>query len=285
MSPERLQRFISEVFYNLDVILNQHSQTLQTLFARQRAQHPILQGVADIILESGFSRLCAAPVKIYLDNPTAVRALSDAYRPYVEHYLLAESIHRREMERNWRYQAFIEESSSDPRLRRRDLIAFLSRPVTHLTLLSRLLTHLHRLTSPAHPDVAVLSELRGTLDDLIHSTHTGIAAAESKVKIRELCENLSLVPGEFTVCIFLLTFYSCVFLISRLVRKNMNLGDDRRTLLHWGHLTRTVRCPCGFHGLSGLFVALLDNYCAFLVDWSVGIDIASIRSYRHAEFK
>jgi hypothetical protein len=45
---------VSEVFWNLNEILAHHKRMLRYLFARQRDQHPIVQSVADIILDSMF---------------------------------------------------------------------------------------------------------------------------------------------------------------------------------------------------------------------------------------
>lgn len=52
IAPERLPGFLSEVFWNLRDILAHHQRMLAALFARQREQHPLVQSVADIILDS-----------------------------------------------------------------------------------------------------------------------------------------------------------------------------------------------------------------------------------------
>ena len=44
--------FIQEVFGNLREILSHHQRILGALFARQREQHPLIQSVSDIILDS-----------------------------------------------------------------------------------------------------------------------------------------------------------------------------------------------------------------------------------------
>lgn len=48
----RLSEYIDEVFGNLRDILFHHKRMLAALFARQRDQHPLIQSVADIILDS-----------------------------------------------------------------------------------------------------------------------------------------------------------------------------------------------------------------------------------------
>ena len=55
MPEEKAVKFVSEVFWNLDEILAHHRRMLGSLFSRQRDQHPLVQSVADIILDSGLS--------------------------------------------------------------------------------------------------------------------------------------------------------------------------------------------------------------------------------------
>ncbi len=54
MGEEKGKIFVSEVFWNLNEILAHHQRMLRSLFARQRDQHPLVQSVADIILDSTF---------------------------------------------------------------------------------------------------------------------------------------------------------------------------------------------------------------------------------------
>jgi hypothetical protein len=52
LPEDRLEIFISEVFYNVDSILNHEQLMLAALFYRQREEHPLVQSISDIILES-----------------------------------------------------------------------------------------------------------------------------------------------------------------------------------------------------------------------------------------
>jgi hypothetical protein len=54
MAEENGKTFVSEVFWNLNEILAHHRRMLRSLFSRQRDQHPVVQSVADIILDSMF---------------------------------------------------------------------------------------------------------------------------------------------------------------------------------------------------------------------------------------
>lgn len=52
ISPNNLRSFISEVFGNFSAISRHHRRMLAALLSRQREQHPLVQSVTDIILDS-----------------------------------------------------------------------------------------------------------------------------------------------------------------------------------------------------------------------------------------
>lgn len=55
MKTDSLESFVSEVFNNLYNITDHHQRMLAALFARQRDQHPLIQSIADVVLEGGSS--------------------------------------------------------------------------------------------------------------------------------------------------------------------------------------------------------------------------------------
>lgn len=130
---------------------------------------------------------------------TASLKFQDEYEQYIKHYPLSEAYHRKELRRNPKYQYFLSQCGQDPRIRRRDLITFLSRPVTRLPRLLLLLTTTKKYTPADHSEQETLSLLISILGDFIKSTQPGIEAAESKVKFWELCESLSYQKGEIIV--------------------------------------------------------------------------------------
>ena len=89
----------------------------------------------------------------------------------------------------------------DPRIRKRDLITFLSRPVTRIPRLNLLLEQTLKLTSGEadHSDLETLPLILSILKDCIKSTQPGIEAAESKVQFWGLCESLVFQKGEIIV--------------------------------------------------------------------------------------
>lgn len=144
------------------------------------------------ICPSNTNRLCSATLK---------SDFRSGYETYIKHYPLAESYHRKELKRNPAYQSFVQSVSNDPRIRKRDLITFLSRPVTRLPRLNLLLEQILKLTDVEyeHPDLETLPIILGILKDCIKGTQPGIEAAESKVKFWALCETLVYQKGEIIV--------------------------------------------------------------------------------------
>ncbi|KAH7930131.1 hypothetical protein BV22DRAFT_1028615 [Leucogyrophana mollusca] len=225
ITHDRLRGFVSEVFWNLSQILDHHRRMLASLFARQADQHPLVQSVTDILLETSFQ-------------------FRNDYESYIKHYPLAEELHRTELKRNQRYQTFIQQCSVDPRIRKRDLITFLSRPVTRLPRLNLMLEHIEKLTEPDHPDKEDLPVLLSIMSDFLKSTQPGIAAAESKVKFWNLCESLAFTSGEII---------------------DIDWYDESRSLMYSGTLARRAKSDMDWsHSWNDLFVALLDNYLLLL---------------------
>jgi len=132
-----------------------------------------------------------------------------AYEVYIKHYPLAESHHRKELKHNHAYQVFLQSVSTDPRIRKRDLVTFLSRPVTRLPRLNLILEQMLKLTDKEyeHPDLETLPIILGILGDCIKGTQPGIEAAENKVKFWALCESLVFQKGEIIVRVLMVTCY------------------------------------------------------------------------------
>ena len=170
---------------------------LASLFARQREQHPIVQSVSDIVLESkSYANGCNNLLTIICLDMLQCTA---TYESYIKHYPLSEARHRSELKRNPKYQKFLQDASHDSRIRKRDLVTFLSRPVTRLPRMSLLLESVLKHTDADHPDQESMPLVIGVLSDFIKSTQPGIEAAESKVKFWNVMENLVFRKGEIIV--------------------------------------------------------------------------------------
>jgi len=199
ISPDNLPPFISDVFGNVDAISGHHHRMLAALFSRQREQHPLVQSVTDIVLDSqsDVPNLILHNAKIH---ELASLLFRSDYETYIKSYPLAEARHRSELKKNSKYRDFLQKCYQDPRVRKRDLVTFISRPVTRLPRLSMLLGAILKLTDSQHPDKESLPMLMDILNDFVKSTQPGIAAAEGKVKFWNLCESLVYVKGEIVVC-------------------------------------------------------------------------------------
>lgn len=207
INPEHLESFISEVFGNINPISSYHHRMLAALFLRQREQHPLVQSVTDIILDSQSDAPNFSLRNAEIYEPASLLFRSD-YETYIKSYPLAEGRHRSELKKNSKYREWLHQCYQVPQVRKRDLVTFISRPVTRLPRLCMLLEAILKLTDSQHPDKESLPLLIGILNDFVKSTQPGIAAAEGKVKFWNLCESLVYVKGEIVVC------HNCVMRVS-----------------------------------------------------------------------
>ncbi|PVG04419.1 hypothetical protein CPB86DRAFT_810233 [Serendipita vermifera] len=219
IAKDRIQQFVYEVFWNFDAILARHQRLVAALFERQRDQHPIIQNIGDIILE-------------------ATLAFREDYESYIKHYPLAEARHRREMRRNPAYQAFLAKCSTDQRVKKRDLITFISRAVTRLPRLKLILESVQKYTPEDHPDAETLPVVNQIMSEFLKSTQPGIAAAESRVKFVTFCENLTFKRGELI---------------------DMDLYGEHRTMVHSGTISRKDKAEA-YHTWGDYTASLLDHY-------------------------
>ncbi|KAF8206488.1 hypothetical protein K438DRAFT_1817292 [Mycena galopus ATCC 62051] len=217
-----LHKFIAEVFGNLDQVVAHHQRMLGALFARQREQHPLVSSISDIILETAL-----------------MEDFRSSYEVYIKNYPLAESRHRKELSQNQDYVAFVQSVSTDPRIRKRDLTTFLSRPVTRLPRLNLLLEQILKLTDDGHVDKETLPIILDILTSCVKSTQPGIEAAENKVKFWALVQSLVFQKGELI---------------------DMDLYVDTRNLVRLAPVARYNRTDTGLSAWVDLTAVLLDNF-------------------------
>ncbi|KAF8506144.1 hypothetical protein BU17DRAFT_101003 [Hysterangium stoloniferum] len=243
----KLNIFIKEVFHNMERIYAYHQRLLKALFELQQEQHPIILSIGAVVLDT-------------------VLKFRSEYEDYIKHYPVAESVHRRELKSNTRYRKFLDECSQDPRLGKRDLITFISRPVTRLPRLGLQLAEVQKRTAKLaqgdgggggggggggnsnsqkvqdrhdeHPDLDTIPILVEVLDQFVKSTQPGIAASENKVKFYALCESLVFLRGEII---------------------DMDLYAESRTLVYLNPLARKQRSE-NWSRWTDFDIALLDNY-------------------------
>ncbi|RXW25502.1 hypothetical protein EST38_g301 [Candolleomyces aberdarensis] len=207
--------FIHNVFGNLHEILVHHQKMLKALFERQRDDHPLIHS----------------------------HEFREAYEKYIKHYPVAESFHQKELQSNPAYAKFLQSVSSQPRIKKRDLKIFLSRPLTRLVRMNMLIEQMLKRTDKDHdhPDLETLPTILTIVSGCIKATQPGIEAAEQKVKFWDLCENLVFQKGEIT---------------------DMDLYDKERHLVNMGPVWRKIKAENGFAAEKWVEVTatLLDNY-------------------------
>jgi hypothetical protein len=121
------------------------------------------------------------------------------YESYIKHSPLSLELHRKELDRNPRYNDFIRKCAEDPRLRKRDFKTLLSRPITRLPRLKLVLERIQKLTVADHPDLETIPIVLSILQDFIKSSEPGIEAAEGKVNYSALHETLVFSREEIIV--------------------------------------------------------------------------------------
>lgn len=175
------QAFVNEVFGNYKEIMKYHKAMLEQLYQRQMEQHPLVQSIADIMLE------------------TLLRSdFREAYQTNIKHYAVAAGIHAKQKKTNPAYVAFLQSVSSDPRLDKRDLMVFCGRAFLRLPRIKLILKDMLKRTDKEHnhPDLEVIPMMMDILDKEIKSSQIGIETAENRVKFMDFCEHLVPLKGE-----------------------------------------------------------------------------------------
>ena len=102
------------------------------------------------------------------------------------------------MKRNPQYEAFVK-SVNDPRIKKRELVSFILRPVRKLPQLRLQLENVQKRTPKDSEDIDDLQTIISVLGDCVRASQPGIQAAESKVKFWSLMENLVFTRDEVIV--------------------------------------------------------------------------------------
>ncbi|RXK38363.1 hypothetical protein M231_04405 [Tremella mesenterica] len=219
-SKEKLDAFIAEVFSSVQAIQMAHIRLLDRLMERQRAEWPLITSVSDLLLDS------------FLTS-------AELYEQYMKNYPFAESRVKREVLTNPGFQQFLKERNNMELTRRRDLVIFLSRPLTRLPRILLLLEAILKVTPVDHPDKEAIPTVVAVLIRVVRSSQPGIESAESKIKLWNVAERLLNKKGEIV---------------------DLELGDPKRSLVHSAYVFRRVRSETNWHLWQDLHAFLLDNY-------------------------
>lgn len=216
ITPEtRLRVFRNEIYQNITDILALHRSLLASLFVRQKDQHPLVSSIADIELDWALKTVGGGGGSS--DGTGALGGGEGYYEAYIKNYPIAISRHRRETVSNKVYAKFMEKQLKDPRLKKRGLVDFLSRPVTRIPRISLILEQVYKLSvkiqqeerasgraseiedADGDGDEGTMPLTLSILSDFVKSTEPGVHVADAKVRFWALCESLVYRPGEIIV--------------------------------------------------------------------------------------
>ncbi|KAF5373356.1 hypothetical protein D9615_007361 [Tricholomella constricta] len=170
--PERLDRFIRDVFSNFAQLHARHRGLVDTLHAIQAEAHPKIKSLT-------------APVC------DAVLNFRDSYLNYIPNYPIAAYRIDEEMEGNPSFRAFAEADAH--RLSMKD---FLNCPFPHLLKYVELLTAILEVTPRGHEDLKAIPLVIQDIEDLARDTEPGVASSKQKVQLWTYSANLVFRPGE-----------------------------------------------------------------------------------------
>ena len=157
------------------------------------------------------------------------------YESYIKHSPLSEARHRKEMKTNRSYEAFVKSTTHDPRIKKRDLVSFILRPVRRLPQLRLQLESVQKRTPHDSEDYDEISTIVTVLGDCVKSAQPGIEAAESKVKFWGFMDNIVYTRDEAIVgsnlCFPNRTHVTMGFL-NRIWTRTMT-ADTLCTKVHW----------------------------------------------------
>jgi hypothetical protein len=175
---------------------------------------------------------------IVLDIAVSVQEI---YEPYMKNYPFAESIVRKELNTNPAFKAFVEKCGEDLRIRRRDIMTFISRPVTRLPRFKLIIESIQKKLNDDtdRPEKETLQVAIDILSNFLKATQVGVDVATTRVKLYEICESLVFQKGEII---------------------NLDLYAESRNLTHTAEVARRNRTEVDWHGWNDLTLTLLDNY-------------------------
>jgi hypothetical protein len=103
------------------------------------------------------------------------------------------------MKGNPAYEAFVKSTIHDPRIKKRDLVSFILRPVRRLPSLRLQLETVQKRTPHDSEDYDEIQTIITVLGDCVKSAQPGIEAAESKVKFWGFMDNIVYTKDEAIV--------------------------------------------------------------------------------------
>ncbi|KAF9038576.1 CNH domain-containing protein [Panaeolus papilionaceus] len=220
ISPDRVDRFIDEVFHNYNELYEYHKKLVDKLHEIQREQHPEIHSITAPLYDAALH-------------------FHDAYMEYIPNYPIAAYRIDDEMVTNLSFKSFVDQCVRHPDAHRLDMKNFINRPIPRLLRYELLLKGIMDETEPGHEDLDTIPNLIDVIKALGKESEPGVHAAKQKVEVWRYNTSLVFKPGEYI---------------------DMDLLDSSRSLIYSGKLLRQPDSGLEWNGWSELHVLLFDNY-------------------------
>lgn len=196
--PERLDRFLRDVFCNFAELHAHHKRLLDKLHEIQREEHPRIRSIIAPLFDAALN-------------------FREAYMEYIPNYPIAEYRIDDEVTRNTLFKHFIDQCLKYPDARRLDLKFFINRPIPRLLRYELLLRGVLDETGALHDDRDVIPQVIEVIKTLAKDTEPGVQSAKLKVEVWRYNSSLVFRPGEFS---------------------DLDLLNEQRSLVYAGKLLR-----------------------------------------------
>ncbi|KAG6808908.1 hypothetical protein H0H92_002394 [Tricholoma furcatifolium] len=218
--PERLNRFVDDVFHNYRQIYDHHRRLLNAFLRIQEEQHPVIGSIIEPLMHAAIQ-------------------FRDAYREYIPNYPIAAHRINEELEKNPAFKEYVEACIRHPDADRLDMKNFINRPIPRLLRYELLLKGILKETPEGSEDLRRIPNAIDLIKSLGKETEPGVAAAKQKVELWRIITDLVFKPGESV---------------------DLDLWDDNRSLFHAGKLFRQQESGLEWNGWAEVLVILFDNY-------------------------
>lgn len=135
--------------------------------------------------------------------------------------------------------------------------SFINRPIPRLLRYELLLKGIYEETPPGHEDREAIPQVLEIVKSLGKDSEPGVESAKQKVQLWCYNSNIVFKPGEAVVSILVALHQPN---IDGRGRKDMDLLNENRSLVHAGKLLRQPETGFEWNGWTELFVLLFDNY-------------------------
>jgi hypothetical protein len=221
---ERRQDFVTQVFWNVEDILDVNHRLRELLTKRQKAYH-IVETIGDIFLE--------------------MVPHFDPFVHYGKHQMYGKYEFEKEKSMNPEFAAFVETTERLPESRKLELNGYLTKPITRLARYPLLLEVVLKNTPEGNVDRVAIPKAVAMVREFLAKVNEESGRTENRFNLIQLHKGLLFRPGEDIVSIFprpgimlcCVLSWSCHGL-TRFGWQDLRLTDEHRQLVYKGPLKR-----------------------------------------------